>query len=331
MKSRQFVCNDSRIIDLLDRFVPVVDSPNNYTGWDVKADRNRLQYRLVDQVLKQTTYGQITGAQGLYVITPSGKLIAGTTQHSNPSQVLSEMRRGLEEYSRLPKSERLLPRAPDARTDKIDVGTDDPQPPRDGLVLRMVSRNLPNAAVSEQDTRHSSFYKLDRVWFTREQARSFLPTDLRTGAKTQIRGPALNILVRLNLGTFIQPNPAWSAEDVHSATLNSEITSVKGNVIEARFSGDAELRSDNRYSRRSYNPKLLGSATYDTRTQTFTRFELLAIGTHTVGDVGEDARTYSRGPKSLPLGVLFTINGTNHNDRVVPHFYRAYNGIARER
>jgi hypothetical protein len=29
--------------------------------------------------------------------------------------------------------------------------------------------------------------------------------------------------------------------------------------------------------------------------------------------------------------VLFTINGTNANDRVVPHFYRAYNSIARER
>lgn len=309
----------------------MVDSPNNYTGWDVKVDRSRLQYRLVDQVLKQTTYGQITGAQGLYVITPSGKLIAGTTQHSNPSQVLEEMQKGLAAYSRMPKSERLLPRAPDARTDKVDIGTDDPKPPRDGLILRMVSRGLPMLGVSEQDTRHSSFYKLDRVWFTREQARSFLPADLKTGARTQVRGPALNILVRLNLGTFIQPNPAWNAEDVRSAVLNSEVTSVKGNLAEVRFSGNAELRSDNRYNRRSYTPKLLGSANYDTRTQAFTKFELLAVGTHTIGDVGEDARTYARGPKSMPLGVLFTINGTNHNDRVVPHFYRAYNAIARER
>jgi hypothetical protein len=331
VKSRQFVCNDSRVIELLDRFIPVVDSPSNYTGWDVKVDRDRLQYRLVDQVLKQTTYGQITGAQGLYVITPSGKLIAGTTQHSNPSRVLEEMRNGLEAYSRLSKAERLLPRAPDARTDKIETLTDDPKPPRDGLVLRMVSRGLPTPGVREQDTRHPSFYKLDRVWFTREQAGSFLPADLKVGAKTQVRGPALNLLVRLNLGTFLQPNPAWNAEDVRQATLNSEVTAVKGRAIEVRFSRDAELRSDNRYVRRSYLPKLLGNASYDAQTQSFTKFELLAVGTHTVGDVGEDARTYASGPKAMPLGVLFTINGTNANDRVVPHFYRAYNSIARER
>jgi hypothetical protein len=331
VKSRQFVCNDSRIIELLDRFVPVVDSPSNYTGWDVKVDRSRLQYRLVDQILGQTTYRQITGAQGLYVVTPSGKLIAGTTEHSNPSRVLAEMRKGLDEYSRIPKSERLLPRAPDPRTDKIETLTDDPKPPRDGLVLRMVSRGLATPGVSEQDTRHPSYYKLDRLWFTREQARSFLPTDLKAGAKTQVRGSALNLLVRLNLGTFIQPNPAWNAEDVRSAALNSEVTAVRGNVVEVRFSGDAELRSDNRYSRRSYTPKLLGSASYNTQTQSFTKFELLSVGTHTVGDVGEDSRTYANGPKAMPLGVLFTINGTNSNDRVVPHFYRAYNSIARER
>ena len=331
MKSRQFVCNDSRVIELLDRFVPVVDTPSNYTGYGVQVDRSRLQYRLVDQILGQTTYRQISGAQGLYVITPSGKLIAGTTEHSNPSRVLDEMRKGLEAYSRLPKAERLLPRAPDPRTDKIETLTDDPKAPRDGLVLRMVSRGLPAPGINEQDTRHSSFYKLDRVWFTREQARAFLPADLKTGAKTSVRGPALNLLVRLNLGTFIQPNPAWNAEDVRSAVLNSEVTAVKGNVVEVLFSGDAELRSDNRFNRRSYMPKLLGSASYDTRTQSFTKFELLAVGSHTVGDVGEDARNYARGPPALPLGVLFSINGTNSNDRVVPHFYRAYGSITRER
>lgn len=331
MKSRQFVCNDSRIIELLDRFVPVVDSPSNYTGYGVQVDHSRLQYRLVDQILGQTDYRQISGAQGLYVVTPSGKLIAGTTQHSKPSRVLDEMRKGLEAYSRLPKSERLLPRAPDPRTDKIETLTDDPKPPRDGLVLRMVSRGLPTPGVSEQDTRHPSFYKLDRVWFTREQARSFLPADLKAGAKTQVRGPALNLLVRLNLGTFLQPNPAWNAEDVRQVVLNSEVTTVNGKLIEVRLNGNAELRSDNRFNRRSYTPKLLGSASYDTQTQSFTKFELLAVGTHTVGDVGEDARVYASGPKSMPLGVLFTINGTNANDRVVPHFYRAYNSISRER
>ena len=325
MRSRQFVCNDTRVIDLLDRFVPVVDTPSNYSGWNVKVDQSKLQYRLVEQVLEQTVYHQISGAQGLYIITPSGRLIAGTTRHSDPQLVLAEMRKGLEAYAKLPKSERLLPRAPDTRTDKLDVPAEDAEPPRDGLVLRMVSRGLPTPGISEQDTRHSSFYKLDRVWFTKEQARAFLPAELKAGSNTQVRGAAWAILVRLNLGTFIQPNPAWNAEDVRKAVLNSEVTAVKDGIAELRFDGEADLQANNQYNNRTYSPKLLGKASYDIKAQKFLSFELVAVGTHTMGDRGDDPRT--PGPKSMQLGVHFTLNGTNANDEVVPHYYRQYDSV----
>ena len=313
------------MIDLLGRFVPVVDTPSNYSGWNVKVDESKLQYRLVEQILEQTVYHQISGAQGLYVITPSGRLIAGTTRHSDPQLVLAELRKGLEAYAKMPKSERLLPRAPDPRSDKLDIPAEDVQPPRDGLVLRMVTRGLPTAGISEQDTRHTSFYKMDRVWYTKEQARAFLPPELKAGAKTQVRGPALAILVRLNLGTFIQPNPAWNGEDVRNVVLNSEVTTVKDGIAELRFEGEADLQSDNQYSNRKYSPKMLGRASYDTKVQKFVTFELLAVGTHTLGDRGEDPR--APGPRSMPLGVLFTLNGTNGNDEVVPHYYRQYDWV----
>jgi hypothetical protein len=191
----------------------------------------------------------------------------------------------------------------------------------------MVSRGLPTAGIGEQDTRHPSFYKLDRVWYTKEQARSLLPAELKPGARTQVRGPALAILVRLNLGTFIQPNPAWNGEDVRNAVLNSEVTAVKDGVVEVRFDGEADLQSDNQYSNRRYSPKLLGKAMYDATAQQFTTFELLAVGNHTLGDRGDDAR--APGPRSMPLGVFFTLNGTNANDAVVPHFLQQYDWAAR--
>ena len=235
------------------------------------------------------------------------------------------MRKGLEAYAKLPKSERLLPHAPDPRTDKLDLPAEDVQPPRDGLVLRMVTRGLPTPGISEQDTRHSSFYKLDRVWYTKEQARAFLPAELKTGAKTQVRGPAWAILVRLNLGTFIQPNPAWNAEDVRKAVLNCEITAVKDGIAEVRFDGEAELQANNQYNNRTYSPKLLGKASYDIKAQKFLSFELGAVGTHTLGDRGEYPRV--PGPRSMPLAVLFTLNGSNANDEVVPHYYRQYDWV----
>ena len=156
------------MVELLGRFVPVVDSPSNYVGWNVKVDQSRLQFRLVEQILGQTVYHQISGAQGLYVVTPSGRLIAGTTEHSNPQRVLAEMQRGLEAYARLPKSERLLPREPDAASDRVDTPAAEAEPPTGGLVLRVVTRGLAESGVDLNDTRHSRFYKLDRVWLTRD-------------------------------------------------------------------------------------------------------------------------------------------------------------------
>ncbi len=303
----------------MKRFVPVVDNPANYD----RADSSRLEYRLVERILSQTEYGRISGAQGLYIVTPSGRLIAGVNSHSSADRTLAEMHKGLEAYAELSKSDRLLPRTPDSRTDKLDLPIENAEPPRDGLVLRMVSRGLPFPGVNERDTRHTSYYKLDRVWYTREQAREFLPAEMKVGAKARVRGPALAILVRLNLGVFIQPNPAWNAEDVRSAVLNSEVTAVKAGIVDLRFDGQAEMQANHQFNQRSYSPKLLGRASYDTNSQKFVNFELLAVGTHTMGP-GERVD----GPAAAPLGVFFTLNGDNANDEAVPHYYRQYNWIA---
>ena len=317
------------MIDLLDRFVPVVDTPSNYSGYGVNVDHSRLQYKLVEQVLGQTVYHQISGAQGLYVITPSGRLIAGTTEHSNPDRVLTEMRNGLEAYSRLPKSERLLPREPEAGSDKVETHTADAKAPEGGLVLRMVTRGLTESGVGRDDTRHNLFYKLDRVWLTREQARSFVPAVLRVGEKTGVRGPGLAVILRLHLGVFVQPNQPWNGEDVKSAELVSEIMSVKGDVVEIRFEGAARYEANSQYNQRRYTPRLLGRASYNTRRLEFDSFEMVAVGTHTLGNAGEDARVFGRGPQSIPLGVLFTLNGTNANDQVPPEHLRQYEFVVR--
>lgn len=317
------------MIDLLDQFVPVVDSPANYAGYGVNVDRNTLQFRLVDRVLSQTVYRQIVGAQGLYIITPSGQLIAGTTEHSNPTLVLAEMRKGLEAYRRLPKSERLLDRVPSPKTDKIEVEADTAEPPEGGLILRMVTRGLAESGIDRDDTRHRFFYKLDRVWLTREQARSLVPSPATVGPRKPIGRPALAIITRLHLGVFVQPNPAWNAEDVQSAELTSEVTAVRGDVVELRLQGSARYAANSQYNQRRYDPTLLGRATYNTRRQQFESFTLVALGTHMVGNAGEDQRVFGRGPQSIPLGALFTLNGTNVNDQIPPEHLDQYPRVIR--
>lgn len=308
---------------MLDKFVPVVDNPGNY----VKADTSRLQYQLVERILEQSPYGQVRGAQGLYVVTPSGMLIAGTTRHSDPSAVLAEMRKGLKAYDELPRKDRLLPRAPDTRTDRVEGTRDSGTPPEGGLVLRVVTRGLDGKTVGRDDTRHPDFYKLDRVWLTREQARSLLPSRLQKGERSTIRGEAATLILRLHLGVFVQPNPAWNQEDIQRSELTAEVVAVKGDRVEVRFAGEVEYEASSQWNNRTYSPRLLGRATWDSRKDRFEALELVAVGTHTLGDRGEDER--ARGAKSIPLGVLFTLNGTNSNDAVPPEYYQQYDWALR--
>lgn len=320
------VCNDPHVIEQLSRFVPVVDSANNYVNYYSRPQTDKLQYQLVERIMSQTVYRQISGAQGLYIVTPSGRMLAGTTRHSAPDVVLAEMQRGVAAYYRLSRSERLLAREPNAATDRV-VTSDSAQPPAGGLILRVVTRGLADSGVSLDDTRHRSFYKLDHVWLNREQARSLLPATLRVGERAAVRGSAAAILARLHLGVFIQPNPAWNAEDVRQFDLTSEVIGVKGDLAQVRLDGSARYEANSQYNNRRYTPRLLGVAAYNSRENRFTAFDLVAVGTHTMGTVGEDARI--RGTQSIPLGVLFTLNGNNYNDQTPPHYFKQYAIVAR--
>ncbi len=316
MRSRQFVCNDPRVIALLERFVPVVDNPANYN----QAQPERLQYQLVSRITQQTEYGRISGAQGLYIVTPSGRLIAGVNSHSSAERTLTEMRKGLDAYARLSRADRLLPRAPDERTDRVTTSLADATPPRDGLNLRMVSRGLPIAGVDARDTRHPSFYKLDRLWYRKDEARAFLPAQLAVGAKASVTGAALDRLALMHLGVFIQPNLYWHRNEVQQATLTSEVTALQNGVATVRFEGSARMAANQQYNHRSFDCELLGWANYHLAQEKFTAFELLALGTHTMGA----EETNVPGPRTAPLGVFFTLNGNNHNDGTPPHFFRLY-------
>ena len=315
------VCGDPEVLKRMDRFVPAAGQPATYgTG-----RKESLEYKLVYGAMMQTSFARSMESwhvQGLYVITPSGKLLAGCNDVLGPAAVAREMDKGLERWAKLTREERLLPKAPDPARDRATAEKKDPQPPVDGLILRMVSRGLPTDGMKTNDLRHPSFPKLERVWYTQKETRSFVPPDLRVGAKAPVRTAAVQRLALLYLGVYSNTMFYWQTEEVKEASLTAEIVAVKDDAVEIRFSGRARMEATG--SKRSYDADLLGKATWRPKSQTFSAFELLAVGTHTVGSW---ERTDDGNPRSGPMGVLFTLNGKNVNDQVAPTLYRLYSSF----
>gem|GEM_PF-1016662 len=317
MRTRQFVCSDPEVLKRIDRFIPAAGEPATYGT----AKHDTLEYKLVYGAMMQTSFAPSMGSwhvQGLYIITPSGKLLAGGNTVSEPAAVVREMDKGLERYLKMPREERLLPKAPDPARDRVPAPTNDVRPPVDGLILRMVSRGLPAEGMKTSDIRHPMFVKLDRVWYTQKEARSFVPPEIKVGAKAPVKQAAVLRLALLYLGVYFQPMLYWQTEEIKEATLTAEIVGVKEDAVEIRYTGRARMEGTG--SKRVYESDLLGKATWRPRTQTFSAFELLAIGTHSMGP----AEKTEDGPRTAPVGMLFTLNGKNVNDQLAPTLYRLY-------
>jgi len=312
------VCSNPEILKRMDAFVPAVGEPYSYSQ---ATRKDVLEYKLLHGAMMQTSFAPSMDrwhVQGLYVITPSGKLLAGGNTVSEPDKVAREMDKGLERYQKMSREERLLPQAPDPARDRVPFPMSDLRPPADGLILRMISRGLPAEGVNPSDTRHPFFYKIDHLWYTQKEARSFVPADLRVGVKAQVKPGAVKRLTLLHLGVYVQPNIYWQVEDAKEAKIFAEVVSVQGDVVELRFDGRVRIVGGNT---RAFSGDLLGKATWNTKSQTFTAFELLAVGNHTLGE-WEKPRDGS--PRTAPMGILFTLNGKNVNEQMAPAFYRLY-------
>lgn len=323
MISRQVVCNDPRVRQLLTQFIPTADFPHRYRLGKEAGRSQALEYRLLQGALRESSFRNTVDewfVQGMYVITPSGRLIAGGNRPLDVESTLADMRRGLENYRKLPRAQRLLPRPPHPANDRMLPAQQAPRPPASGLVLRAFGRGVGTVVASDYCPLKPEYYAIDRIWFTREEAQEFLPPRLQPGAKKQISGPVLQGLVRLHLKCG---GPQWQQGEVKEAQLTSEVTGVQGRTVNLRLTGRVVLDANSPYNKDKYRPDLVGHLTYDSGQRRFTRFELLAYGLHSVS---EKYRTPG-GSTNVPYGILFTLNGSNVNDSPAPTRLHAYAGL----
>ncbi len=255
------------------------------------------------------------GSQGFFVFTPSGKMLGRSWY--KPEEVASLLQECSAKWEKIPKSER------DAMaTGAAGKKEEDAVYPKDGLVLHSYMRDLPRKSGSPRKEWNQEF-----TWFTKIEARQFVPLKLKVGEQHEVPKAVLHRLVRFTFVDSVIGGTAPFAEGhVKSAKLNSRIVSLQKDAAHVEFDGESlaeeigiwsihEDDSDKGPQKRGCRFKIIGNADFSVSRQSFTSFELVACGDRWGG-----TRFNWRGSDSglAPMGVACFLASKEPWEKIKP-------------
>jgi len=317
------VWTDARLKEIAARFIPAAEACDRLQAG--KDEDCLLFQRFADRGHCQSPGGT---RQGTYVATPSGRLLASANS-PDPREIERVLRKGLEEWEKLSRSERLLPEPPRAEL-AAKWRPWDSLYPADGLVLRVFCRDLHREKVPSQ---FLTAWNQDYAWFRKEEARGFLPGDPAPGATREVPRELVERLARFHLLDSVRASTEpFPKEAVREAGLTSTVVGRQGQRLSLRFegrtraaeSGVAAVQGGERTTlkeERGFEARLLGRGSYDLTEERFVSFELLALGKRwgaTVCNMRVGDLDTSR------MGVLLTLAGPGKAERLPPAFVSHY-------
>lgn len=317
------------MLKLSSKFVPAADEvyrmQNLQTGTDPEC-------RLFQKFAELGHYRQPgTTRQGTYCVSPSGVLL-GSINSNDPKRILDLLETSLAKWGKLSREERLLPTDP--REQLAEIKRPERYYPEDGLVLMVTSRDLPrNAdppkAEQPKDARadwRETAWNQDFAWFTKAEARAFLPPEPKVGAKQDLAAPVVNRIACAHLIDNVrgQTSP-FDEGQIKKARLTTEVTAVEGNRVSLRLEGETSTAVDGPREH-SLDMRLLGTGTFDLAKGRFVAFELVAVGVR-AGSTQLNGRRGDTDP--APLGILFALAGDGPCERIAPAFnqHRVYRPV----
>ena len=285
---------------------------------DAVRNEERVFFKRVTDQVTAAWAGQ--SRQGIYAVTPSGKLLesrglwkVGWQAMEDPNEILQVMESGLEQWGRMNAVERR--RDPGLKMPLESLNSWDKLYPADGLVLRMTCRDLPLKAGdwSQVIWNDAVWENLDYAWFRKQEAFQWIPQSIATGASWEIPPPLVERLVRFHMIDNVRCHMAkfFRKEDVQQARITGKVVEVQGNNVSLRYEG--ESRAERLDTKVGCETKLLGRAVFNTASRRFTLFELIAVGTRW------GHQQTRNDPKPTPLGFIFVIPpGNDPRDHAPP-------------
>lgn len=306
--------------ELLARFVSAADEVGRLQrGGDAECD-------LFRGFCEQGHYGgrsEPTGTrQGIYAVTPSGRLLGSVNTHS-PERMTAMLRAALARWAELPEAERRLGEEMQMRIAAARRFED--RCPADGLVLAEYLRDLDRRDTGDWRGRA---WNQDQAWFTRAEAAAMVP-EARVGAVRDVERRLVERLARLHLVDSVRgQTPPFGKDAVVEASLRSEVVAVAGREVQLRLRGRTHAVAKGRWvirnrgepveHERGVQCEIEGRAAWDG--ERFTAFELVAIGERwgatQYNERGDDVgRTR--------IGFAFVLASEDH-PRVAPAFFWDY-------
>jgi len=269
------------------------------------------------QFLKQAMEGQECGVhQGIFVVTPSGKFISQVNTGWPTLDVpacRALLKSALVSYNKLPKSQRLgkALKLSERSRPKLKDGL----ARKDWLQLRSVVRSYDFDEMSEFDIRHPKHIKLDKLWYTADEARSMVPRNLTVGTVQHV---PLGIITRMMFNNHLcQENGAWWDEHLKKAELKVKVVSRNGDSILLQYSGSFAMKADFKHNRSSLSGDLLGKAVWNSKSKKFTQFSLVSLSDHQLNELKSNMhRGHTKRVKSA--GIIELDSLSEHDRGVAP-------------
>ncbi len=262
--------------------------------------------------------------QGTYCVTPSGMLL-GSINSNDPKQIVDLMEKSLAKWETLQRAERLS--AEDPRKQLAEIERAERFYPKDGLVLLVTSRDLPRKAKGEKPANpdwRALAWNHDFAWFTKAEAKQFLPPETKVGAKHDLPLPIVRRIACAHLIDNVrgQTEP-FEEDEVKGARMSAAVTSVEGHVVTLQIHGESRTERD-RPRKHGLDMRLLANATFDLKRERFLTFEMVAVGSRWGGT---QLNGRWRDADAAPIGLVFTLAEDSPCQHIAPAF--AYHAVYR--
>ena len=314
---RRSVWSQPEVIEVAKEFVTAADEV-----WRLQTGED-AECRAFQAMADGAHYrGKGGTRQGIYLVAPSGRLLASINSN-NPKAVLEMIERGRAAWEELPDDQRWLADADDIRPERRW----EEDFPADGLVLEQFNRDL-----GESGGR----WNRDHAWFSKAEARDFLPESLEAGAEFSVPSALVRRLARFHLVDDVRGQTVpFAPSEVILAELNGRVTAVDGARVHVTWRGESHsdakgpwLMGENIFKPKSGQEtphglaaRLEGEAVFDLKSERFLSFDLVALADRW-GHTRFNGRW--RNPEDGQVGFVFRIAPDQDERRIPPAFVDVY-------
>ena len=323
MAGRRLVWSDPRIIDIAKEFIPTADEVWRLQG---VQDKDAIIFQ---EMANKGHYRKIGGTrQGIYICSPRGELLSSINS-LKADDVYEMIKSGLDKWNTLPLSEQRIQRD----LNPTAVHRWEKSYPDQGMVLK--SSNIDLFTDPPIRYERSDRSNIDHVWFSKAEARLWLPEDPQEGDLYELPNSLKDRLFRFHLVDNARGQTLpFAPQEIKESQLKIEVIDRLQTSVRIKITGNSEAVARGKWllGQNDWTPNydlnhgmqttLLGEATYDIGIEKFTEFEMVAIGKRN-GKTENNGRKNS--PDSSYIGFLFTMAKDKPSDRIAPAFVDIYN------